>query len=101
MTAPCERRDSSAESFGDLLLEALVLEHPTAVGRRPQAVDETIVERGSEQRLILLVSLIGIATDLVEQFVTAQQLAYRGAERMGALARPAMLARMSDHPGWP
>ena len=44
-TAPCERRDPSAEGLGDLLLEALVPERLAAVGRGPQAVDETVLER--------------------------------------------------------
>jgi hypothetical protein len=88
-----QRRDPSAERFGDPLLEARITERPTAIRRRAQAIDEALVERGAKQVPVLLLPLGRRSAEPVVELVSGQQR-IGGALCVGAIARPAIVARL-------
>src|SRR5262245_9272197 len=45
-----QRRDATLERCGDLLLEALAAQRPSAIGGRAQGLDEVLLQRLLEER---------------------------------------------------
>src|SRR6266568_1184132 len=89
--------DAAAEGFRDLLLEARVAERPAAIRCGAQVLHEVLVQRGAKQRAILLLARGRRTPKPVIEFMTGQKK-IGSALRMGAIARPAIVARMPDHP---
>ena len=93
-----QRADTSAQCFGDLTLEALVAEHPAAVGRLSDVFEEPRIQRIPAQ------AAIGGATlDITPSQCTIERML--GDEPIGRAAgmrrvtRPPVAARMTHNSG--
>jgi hypothetical protein len=91
-------RRAATDRIGDLLGEAGVAERPAAIGRRPQRRDEFAVERAAEQRAIGLAARLAAAPErAIDRMLAEQRVG--GAVGMRPVTRPAIGARVIDHPG--
>ena len=89
---------AAAGGFGDRPLELLAAERPAAVGRGAQIVDERRVEGVAEERPVFVLPVRPRAAERAIEFVLCQQGVGR-ALGVGAVARPAPVARAADEAG--
>ncbi len=68
-----QRRDPTAERFGNLSLEALVAECPTAIRGCTQVLDKGAVERGPKQGLVCLLTIGRRAADPLVKLMTGEE----------------------------